>query len=44
MGGSEALQDQLPHPSRNWNRIPYSIRQRIVELANLARQGLFGRS
>ena len=44
MGGSEALQDQLPHSSRIWNRIPYSIRQRIVELANLARQGLFGRS
>ena len=44
MGGSEALEDQLPHPSWIWNRIPYSIRQRIVELANLARQGLFGRS
>jgi transposase-like protein len=44
MGGSEALEDQLPHPSRIWRRIPYSIRQRIVELENLARQGLFGRS
>jgi putative transposase len=33
MGGSEALEDQLPHPSRIWNRIPDSIRQRIVDLA-----------
>jgi putative transposase len=33
MGGPEALEDQLPHPSRTWNCIPDNIRQRIVDLA-----------
>ena len=32
-GGSEALEDQLLHPSWIWRRIPDSIRQRIVDLA-----------
>ena len=33
MGGSEALEDQSPHPSRIWNRIPDDIRGRIIDLA-----------
>jgi putative transposase len=33
MSGPEALEDQLPHPSRIWNRIPDNIRQRIIDLA-----------
>lgn len=32
-GGPEALEDQSPHPSRVWNRIPDDVRQRIVDLA-----------
>jgi len=32
IGGSEALEDQSPHPSRVWNRIPDDVRQRIVDL------------
>jgi transposase InsO family protein len=31
-GGPEALDDQSPHPSRVWNRIPDDVRQRIVDL------------
>jgi putative transposase len=31
--GPEALEDQSPHPSRVWNRIPDDVRQRIVDLA-----------
>ena len=33
IGGSEALEDQSPRPSRVWNRIPDDVRQRIVDLA-----------
>jgi IS30 family transposase len=33
IGGPEALEDQSPHPSRVWNRIPDDVRQRIVDLA-----------
>ncbi len=33
LGGPEALEDQLPRPSRVWNRIPDDVRQRIVGLA-----------
>jgi transposase InsO family protein len=32
-GGPEALEDQSPRPPRVWNRIPDTIRQRIVDLA-----------
>jgi putative transposase len=32
IGGPEALEDQSPHPSRVWNRIPDDVRQRIVDL------------
>jgi len=33
IGGSSALEDLSPQPSRVWNRIPDDIRQRIVDLA-----------
>ena len=33
IGGPEALEDQSPHPSKIWNRIPDDIRQCIVDLA-----------
>ena len=33
IGGSSALEDRSPQPSRVWNRIPDDIRQRIVGLA-----------
>jgi transposase InsO family protein len=32
-GGSEALEDRSPKPSRIWNRIPEDIRERIKDLA-----------
>ncbi len=32
-GGPEALEDRSPRPSRVWNRIPDTIRDRIIELA-----------
>jgi transposase InsO family protein len=32
-GGPEALEDQSPTPGRVWNRIPDTVRQRIVDLA-----------
>ncbi len=32
-GGPEALEDKSPRPERVWNRIPDTIRQRIVDLA-----------
>ena len=33
IGGSSALEDRSPQPSRVWNRITDDIRQRIVGLA-----------
>ena len=33
IGGSSALEDRSPQPSRVWNRIPDDIRRRIVDLA-----------
>ena len=33
IGGSEALEDSSPTPSRVWNRSPDDVRQRIVDLA-----------
>jgi len=33
LGGSEALEDQSPRPSRVWNRIPDDVRRRIIALA-----------
>ncbi len=33
IGGSEALEDGSPTPSRVWNRIPDDVRQRIIDLA-----------
>lgn len=32
-GGVEALEDKAPMPARVWNRIPDSIREKIVDLA-----------
>ena len=32
-GGSEALEDRAPRPSRVWNRIPDAVRHRILQLA-----------
>ena len=32
-GGPEALEDKSPRPQRVWNRIPDTIRQRVVQLA-----------
>jgi len=32
-GGSDALEDRSPQPTRVWNRIPDGIRQRVVDLA-----------
>jgi putative transposase len=32
-GGPEALQDRSPRPDRVWNRIPDSVKDRILELA-----------
>ena len=32
-GGEDALQDKAPMPARAWNRIPDSIRARLITLA-----------
>ena len=32
-GGPEALEDRRPTPSRVWNRIPTSVREKIKDLA-----------
>ena len=33
IGGHEALEDRRPRPGRVWNRIPETVRERIIELA-----------
>ena len=32
-GGEDALQDKAPLPARVWNRIPDTVRQRLITLA-----------
>jgi transposase InsO family protein/transposase-like protein len=32
-GGVEALEDRQPHPGRVWNRIPDTVRQKVIDLA-----------
>jgi transposase InsO family protein len=32
-GGVDALEDRQPHPGRVWNRIPDTVRQRVIALA-----------
>ncbi|SDZ39739.1 putative transposase, partial [Jannaschia faecimaris] len=32
-GGPEALEDQIPKPSRVWNRIPEPVREKVKDLA-----------